>query len=134
MQGIFIGYKFERETNFYKKIGVHQFKKIVPFGDFWLIAYNKLFGEKLKIVNSRKMAIIWLLFTLSVEFLHFITFVIILWFTIKSAINADYYKLFEWTGINIFVNLYPLMIQRYNRVRILNTFKITWSDIESFTL
>ena len=134
MQKIVTGFNWERDTKLYEKIGVRQFKKFVPVGDFWIMVYNKFSSKKLKVVNSKQTAIVWLLFTLSVEFLHFIAFLIILWFTVESAMNADYYSMLEWTGINMFINLYPIMIQRYNRIRILKIFKINFEDIETFTL
>ena len=128
------GFEFERKTNLYERIGIRQFKKIVPLGDFWIILYNKLFSSNLRIIKSKEDAIIWVLFTLSVELLHFIAFNIILWFTIRYAINSDYYKVFTSIGINIIVNLYPIIVQRYNRVRILEVFKITLSDLRTIKL
>ena len=133
-QEILFGFTFERETNLYEKIGVRQLKKIVPCGDFWIMLYNKLFFKKLRIVNSEKDAIVWVIFTLSVELLHFIGFIIILWFTIQSAIYADYYKVLKFTGINVIVNVYPIIIQRYNRIRISEIYKITLSDLKTFEL
>ena len=134
MQKILFGFIFERETDLYERIGVRGFKKIVPLGDFWIMLYNKLFSKRLRIINSKKDAIVWFIFTFSVELLHFIGFIITLWFTIQSVINADYYKVLKLTGINVIVNLYPIIIQRYNRIRILEIFKITLSDLKTFKL
>lgn len=126
------GFNFEKNTNVYEKLGVHQFKKIVPFGDSWIKLYNSICGKKISLIRSKSHAVIWLIFTLSVEFLHFTALLILMFFIVKSAIDKNYISFFKLTGINILVNLYPIMVQRYNRIRLFKIFKLTKGDLTKF--
>jgi hypothetical protein len=132
IQKLISGFKIEKNTNLYKKLSVHQFKKMVPLGDFWINLFNKILDKNYSIIKSKKSAIIWLIFTLSVEFLHQVAFIIILWITIKSAMGHDYIAVLNWTSVNIIINLYPILAQRYNRIRIMKIFGITRKDINDF--
>ena len=134
MHPIISGFKFERNLNLYKNIWVHQFKKIVPFGDLWIELYDKLFSKHTKIINSKQKAVVWFIFTLSVEFIHALGFVVILVFSISEALDANYYALAKWTIINIVVNVYPILVQRYNRTRLIRAFNITREDIDDFEI
>lgn len=134
IEKIFYGFKFEYQSLFYKKIGVPQFKKIVPLGGFWIALYNKLFSSNLRVIRTRESAIIWVIFTLSIEFLHLVGFITISWFTVQFAIQHNNYSLIKSIGINIIVNLYPILVQRYNRIRLLKTFNITLDSLKTFKI
>ena len=69
-----------------------------------------------------------------VEFFHFLSFLIILAATIDDLINAQYYQALKATGINIVVNVLPIFVQRYNRIRILRIFKLTYKDVKGFNI
>ncbi|BAX78418.1 glycosyl-4,4'-diaponeurosporenoate acyltransferase CrtO family protein [Labilibaculum antarcticum] len=131
-KSIVFGFKTEIQTEVYERLGVRHFKKIVPFGDFWIRLYNKVFTKQLSVFTSRQNAILWFIFTLVVEFVHCTALIFLLWLTIQSTINAEYYKALKITLINIVINLYPIFVQRYNRIRILRTYKITMTDLNTF--
>ena len=133
-KSIVFGFNTELQTEVYERLGVRHFKKIVPFGDFWIRLYNKAFTKQLRFCTSRQNVIIWFIFTLAVEFLHCTALIFLLWLTIQSTINAEYYKALKIIVINIVINLYPIFVQRYNRVRILRTYKITMTDLNNFEI
>lgn len=134
MHPIVSGFKCEREFSVYQSLGVHHFKKILPFGDFWIRIFNTVFNKKLKLVNTKQKAIVWFIFTFSVECIHLLGFLILLGFTINAALVVNYESVLEWTFINSIVNIYPMMVQRYNRIRLIRLFKIKSSDLSNFEI
>lgn len=134
IRNFFYGFKFERETSFYRRIGVHHFKKILPAGDWWIKFFNLVFSKNLRIVKSKQDGIIWVIFSLSAESLHLLVFLIILGFTIDDLFQADYQQAVKAMAINLFVNVYPIFVQRYNRTRLLRVFNLTFKDVKNFKL
>ena len=53
-KSLFYGFKFEQRPKFYKKTGVHQFKKILPGGDYWVRLYNFYFQKTKKKLNQNR--------------------------------------------------------------------------------
>ena len=133
-RNLLYGFTFERKSGFYKKIGVHHFKKILPVGDWWIKLFNLLFSKKLRVVKSKQDAITWVIFTLSVESLHLLAFLVIIGFTIEDLIHADYQQATKALAINLLVNVYPVFVQRYNRTRLLRIFQLTFRDVKNFKL
>ncbi|HYG40322.1 MAG TPA: hypothetical protein VD908_16955 [Cytophagales bacterium] len=131
LKKLFYGFGFEAEGEFYKKFGVHKFKKIVPFGDYWLSLYNYFFSQQLRLISNQRSAEVWVIFTLSVEILHLLGLIIMLYFMVDSLEQNDYSGFIKTTLINVLINLYPLFVQRYNRLRILKIFKLTLQDLQN---
>ena len=126
---VFYGFNFETNYNIYKKIGVKHFKKIVPFGDYWISCYNRLFSKNLKLFKSKENAIIWVIFTLSVEFIHLIGLIIFSCLSLRFYMNQEFEELIISIGTNIVINLYPICVQRFNRIRLIRTYNITFNNI-----
>jgi hypothetical protein len=129
-----LGFVFEKEIAIYKKLGVKRFKKIVPFGDYWILLINKIFSKKIRLLKSKEDAIVWIIFTLGVEFLHLVAFFIMIRFAIKYFLSEEYLRLIKTLGLNLIINVYPIMIQRYNRLRIIKTFNIEIEDLIQFEI
>jgi ABC-type multidrug transport system fused ATPase/permease subunit len=113
--------KFERDGTVYEKMGIKAFKKIllsfaenkrkqVPFQNYFLkeksIEGMKQF-EKLSRKSER-----------SHLFIALIMFVYIIWiaFSMDSFLNIVFLLFFLL--FNILVNIYPICLQRYHRIRI----------------
>lgn len=124
----------EKEFLFYKLVGVHHFKKIVPFGDYWILLYNRIFSKKKRLLKSRNDAIIWFVFTLGVEFLHLVGFIVLIGIAINQLINEEYFRLFKNSGLNLIINVYPIMVQRYNRLRLIKGFNINKKDLDNLEI
>jgi len=106
----------------YRKLGVHYFKKIVPTrGSF----VNRLFNSHpiagAKTIEEKEEALReWELGTRFYESLHLFGGA---WTASKiydALSNGQYKEATMLAFINIIVNLYPVMLQRYNRARIYN--------------
>jgi len=134
LKKIIRGFRFEKKSDFYEKIGVTQFKKIVPLGDFWINLYNRFFKKNLHIITSRENAVFWLIFTIAIESLHIIGFITSLYFITEYNLESDYLKILKIILSTIIINIYPIMVQRYNRVRILGIYKITNEEIKNFKI
>lgn len=134
LKKLFYGFNAEREGKVYKKIGIHQFKKIVPLGGFWTRIFNKLFSQKIKLLSTQQHAEIWVIFTVAVEIIHFIGLTAMLYFMLIFLEEMSFLKISFLTLLNILINLYPIFVQRYNRLRILKTFQIKIQDLQNIKI
>ena len=134
IEKIYRGFGFEKRSQFYEIIGVSKFKKIVPLGDFWLNFYNRITKKNLRLITSRENAVVWLIFTVAIEFLHIIGFLISLKFIIRYNLENEYLKIVKALVFTTVINIYPIMVQRYNRLRILRIFRITNKEIKQFKI
>lgn len=134
LKKLFYGFNAEKEGKAYKKIGVHQFKKIVPLGAFWILVFNKLFSQKIKLLSTQKHAEIWVIFTVAVEIIHSIGLTAMLYFMLRSLGERSYLEISILMLMNILINLYPIFVQRYNRLRLLKTYKIKIRDLQNIEI
>jgi len=134
LEKILRGFRFEKQSKFYEIIGVSQFKKIVPMGDFWINLYNRFAKKNLRLITSRENAVVWLIFTIAIECLHIIGFLISLNFIVRYNLENEYLKIIKTIVSTIVINIYPIMVQRYNRVRIVEIFRITEKEIKNFKI
>jgi len=126
------GSKFEKELTFYKRIGVILFKKIVPTGgDFWIKIINKRRKKKFRVIKNREDAIAWTIFTIIVEGLHGLGFLIMNYFIIKVLLNQRWETGMFLIVLNILINIYPIFIQRYNRIRMIQIFGIELKELKN---
>ena len=104
--------KFET-LPFYESIGVRIFKKFLPtMGDYLIriTGYHCVEGKR----DIKLMELISRLYELT----HLVIFVIITISIISSIIALDLQNALMLFLLNIVVNLYPIMTQRYNRIRL----------------
>jgi hypothetical protein len=108
---------FERDGRFYERLGIRWFKRLATKGDYW----NRLRRHSdpgFRNVRDFKSAIEWEARTRSNEILHLCTLVVGL------VIMAWLYfqKEYTWLVVVFFAvlvwDIYPIMLQRYNRARI----------------
>jgi hypothetical protein len=127
----FSEHSFEEGGRLYKKLGIHHFKKIVPFGDYFF-KLLRLFKPNLSMAchkeKVREEAVHLICLTLFVEAIHLLFFFIMIGllirtYLIKGEISSKSILL------NMLVNVLPIMVQRYNRIRILRTFQLCLLDL-----
>jgi hypothetical protein len=133
-RSIFYGFQFEQQPKFYKKIGVHHFKKILPGGDYWIRLYNFLLSKNEKEIKSKQDARKWVVLTMVFESAHFLSFLIVTITIILDLIDASYLQALKTTGMNVVVNVFPIFVQRYNRTRILKIFNLSYNDVKNFKI
>lgn len=111
----FLPKKFEKNGVMYKWLGVLWFN--------WLLTvsgWNRLIMKEVNFTKSIEGVIRLELHTRFGEFSHLIIFFIIVVVSLPILIGGNV-EIFLWyLGLNIFFNLYPVMLQRMKRIRILN--------------
>ncbi|MCC9167909.1 hypothetical protein [Pontibacter harenae] len=108
--GYFEDKPFEKEGKLYKYFGVHFYRKILVW-----IGWEKMYRQK----NPMKANLTTLRArdynTKESEFGHLIIAMIVFAFTVWFTKSLDEAK---WLIItNLFLNIYPIIVQRYNRPR-----------------
>lgn len=108
---------FERDGRFYERLGIRWFKRFATDGDFW----NKLRRQSdpsFKKVKGLNSAIEWEARTRRNEVIHLCSLVvglaIVAWLYSRNEVAwlvAMFFVLVIW-------EIYPIMLQRYNRARI----------------
>ena len=109
---------FERDGRLYERLGIRWFKRIATQGDYWNERRRRS-DPSFRNVKDFNSAIEWEARTRSNEFLHLCSLavgvVIMVWLYSRNK--------YTWMIAIFFVALiwdvYPIMLQRYNRARIL---------------
>ena len=105
--------KWEMEGKIYEWIGVNLFRKLLV----WM-GWEKL-NKKTNPVKKKPSALIHLEYsTRQSEFGHLVIFFIVSSFTIYVAIRFGITKSLWLLSLNVILNIYPIILQRYNRPRI----------------
>lgn len=110
-------FPFERDGRLYEMLGIRLFKRFASAGDFFNRRRRHSEAEFRNVTNYSS-AIEWEARTRFNEFVHLcnliFSLVMIAWLCFQARYN--------WLGLIIFLNLilnvYPIMLQRYNRARI----------------
>lgn len=123
---LLFGFKWEQRV--YRLLGVHHFKKIVPLGDYWVYLI-RLVVPGFRVISDKQSALIWVIFTICVELLHVIAFFIIFAIGLVDIVNGRFLSAAFTAVLNLFVNVYPIMVQRFNRARLVGAFKIRSEEL-----
>lgn len=108
---------FELDGRFYERLGIRWFKRFAAQGDFWN-KQRRRSNPSFKNINDFDSAIEWESRTRSNEFRHLCTV------AVGLAIMAWLYSRSEYAWLAVvFVavliwDVYPIMLQRYNRAKI----------------
>lgn len=112
-------FELRNEGKIYAQLGAGVYKKWVPTSGEVITRLRDI--DRLKIVetgsrrealeNHKKLTRIW-------EWRHLISAVLLFLWAIGAGLSFGVEHLYISVAINVFVNLYPIAVQRYNRVRI----------------
>jgi len=114
----FNSHRIEKEGKVYKRLGVHYFRKLLL-----LSGWEK---SRIKETPIRKSLIILEYYeyrTRASEFGHSIIAIIIIFISLYVCIVYSYRETIWLIILNIFMNIYPIMTQRYNRPRVRRVIK-----------
>jgi hypothetical protein len=104
---------WEANGKLYKLLGVNLFRKLLVW-----VGWEKL-NKKSSPVNKHMNALNNLHYrTMQSEFGHSIIFVIVFGFTVFVAFEYGILESLWLLSLNILLNLYPILLQRYNRPRL----------------
>ena len=113
---------FEQHPGLYEKLGVKTFKRFMPTGDLlYQSTWKKLTGFDMVRIDSPQSLKNMEIFTRVFESIHLAGFAV-------SAAEVGFFAAHQNVkpaviagALNILVNIYPIMVQRYNRVRLYRT-------------
>lgn len=104
---------WEKRGTIYKHLGIDFYRKLLV----WL-GWEKL-NKQAKPVKKNNEALTYLLYkTKQDELGHLIIMFIVLGFTVFVAIEYGIVKSLPLLVLNVLLNVYPVLLQRYNRPRI----------------
>lgn len=111
--------KWERKGKIYEYIGINLFRKLLV-----LIGWEKLIRKGIPIEKSAEAMANLYYQTKKSELGHLIIWFIVLGFTIFVAVEFGVIKSLWLLIFNTLFNLYPVLLQRYNRPRIARAIKL----------
>ncbi|TCD01201.1 glycosyl-4,4'-diaponeurosporenoate acyltransferase CrtO family protein [Pedobacter psychroterrae] len=104
---------WERRGKIYEQLGVNFFRKLLV-----LIGWEKVIRKSFPIAHNSKALENLHYQTKKSELEHLIILIIVLGFNIFVAIKFGVVKSLSLLILNVLLNLYPVLLQRYNRPRI----------------
>jgi len=111
---------FERSGKLYEKLGVKVYKKFVPTNGDYVNKLIKKSSPKYRFIYNKNNLEIFGKWTKIMEGSHTAIGSGLLYFTIDALSKGDYKFAGIFAGINAVTNVYPIMLQRYNRARVYN--------------
>ncbi|WP_114940667.1 hypothetical protein [Mucilaginibacter endophyticus] len=105
-------------TKFYERFGIRFIRKFVQHGDF----ANRLArtsDPRYRVIRQSATPASYLKTVMMYERYHLICFIFFLLTSVITLIKGNYFQFLLITISNIFYNFYPVLLQQYNRVRIL---------------
>ncbi|MCI9844862.1 hypothetical protein [Flavobacterium pectinovorum] len=110
---------WENKGKIYETFGINLFRKLLV-----LVGWEKL-NKKANPVKNDLESLIHLEYrTKQSELGHLIIFFIVLGFTIYVALKFTFAKSLWLLVLNVIFNLYPILLQRYNRPRLQRALKL----------
>ncbi len=104
---------FEKQGRIYEKLGVHSFRKLLV-----LSGWEKMNRKKNPIGKSLPALLQSERATRASEFNHLVIAVLVLLITIQVSFQYSVAEASWLILFNILLNIYPILVQRYNRPRL----------------
>ena len=123
-------FAFEKGGKFYKTIGIQHFKKFVPFGDYFFRLIRVLRPGISMVAQKggvQKEAASLVAFTVLIEAIHLLFFFVMVVLLIRTYVTSGKISTLN-IALNLLINVLPILVQRYNRIRILRTFNLRLED------
>lgn len=115
--------KFEKGGEIYKYLGIHHFKKVVPFGDY-TFKIMRLFNKKANMIRIREHVASYITFTIIIETIHGLFFILMNYLLVTKYLTTGEIN-FKNISLNLIINVLPILVQRYNRIRLLRSLHLT---------
>lgn len=116
---------WENKGKIYENLGINLFRKLLV-----IIGWEKL-NKKANPVKNNLDALVHLEYrTKQSELGHIIIFFIVLGFTVYVAMNFGIAEALWLIFLNVVLNVYPVLLQRYNRPRLKRAIKLIRHNIE----
>ncbi|WP_121812327.1 glycosyl-4,4'-diaponeurosporenoate acyltransferase CrtO family protein [Mucilaginibacter kameinonensis] len=105
-------------TKFYERFGIRFIRKFVQHGDF-ANRLERRNDPQYRVMRQSAIPASYLKTVMMYERYHLMCFIFFLLTSVIAVIKGYYLQFLLITISNIFYNFYPMLLQQYNRVRIL---------------
>lgn len=105
--------EWERKGKIYERFGINFFRKLLVW-----TGWEKVIRKTFPIENNTSALTKLYYQTKKSELDHLIILVVVLGFNVFVAVRFGIVKSLWLLGLNVFMNLYPVFLQRYNRPRV----------------
>ena len=106
--------------NFYPRLGVRFYKKFLPTSGEVISRFRGIDRLKIAATGSRRRALLnYERQTRTWEGRHLVSAVLLQAWAVIGGVIVDKEQFWASSVINLVVNVYPIMVQRFNRARIL---------------
>jgi hypothetical protein len=121
--GYFDPAAWEKSGAVYRRLGVHLFRHLLLNGRYLNRLMSLVRRRPYRVIRGRQSAGEWLLFTVFVEAGHTFFGGVMAVFMVRALARGDFADAASILLLNLVINVYPTMVQRYNRGRILRVLK-----------
>ena len=121
--GYFDPAAWERSGAVYRRLGVHRFRHLLLNGRYLNRLVSFVRRRPYRVITGRQSAGSWVLFTVFVEAGHTAFGGVMAFFMMRALARGDFAAAASILLQNLVINIYPAMVQRYNRGRILRVLK-----------
>jgi hypothetical protein len=121
--GYFDPAAWERSGAVYRRLGVHRFRHLLLNGRYLNRLVSFVRRRPYRVITGRHSAGLWVLFTVFVEAGHTAFGGVMAVFMARALARGDFAAAASILLQNLVINVYPAMVQRYNRGRILHVLK-----------
>lgn len=116
--------EWEGDGTLYERVGVRGIKELYFGGRYMNALVGLLRGRRYRPFRGPGWPLAWLRFTVGVEIGHSLVFVYMSATAAGKLATGDWWGAGLALGVNVLVNVYPVLIQRYNRIRLLRLFDL----------
>lgn len=119
------------EPNLYERLGIRWFRKVVPVGD-WTLRLIRRYRPGFRVVHDRRSAQTWTIFTLVVETGHLLFGLLMIVLMVVDVVAGHLGEALLTSVVNLGVNVYPVMLQRYTRGRLTRAFRLDLREMPTW--
>jgi hypothetical protein len=121
--GYFDPAAWEKRGAVYRRLRVDRFRHLLLNGRYFNRLVSVVQRRPYRVITGRQSAGLWVLFTVFVEAGHTAFGGVMAVFMARALARGDFAAAASLLLQNLVINVYPAMVQRYNRSRILRVLK-----------
>lgn len=113
---------WEADGRLYERLGIRHVSKVLPGGGGTNAVLTRLRGRRHRMIRGKRGACEWLVFTVVAELGHGVFLLVMLAIAMRQGWAQRWSAAATTMGLNLVINFIPMLVQRYNRGRILRAF------------
>lgn len=113
---------WEADGRVYERLGIRHVSKVLVGGRGTNAVLSRLRGTRHRMIRGKRGAYEWLVFTVVAELGHGFFLLVMLAIAMRQGWSQRWSAAATTMGLNLVINFIPMLVQRYNRGRILRAF------------